>query len=88
MQFPSTRPANSKVAIGRPLATLFFDPQKNDGDFIDTRKAELPARKGQDGNPDREQRDIDERDLEQISRMATAHPVFIPLDESIGWSWR
>src|SRR6202034_170263 len=39
------------------------------GVFIATRKPELPARKGQDGDHGREQRDIDERDLEQISRI-------------------
>ena len=43
--------------------------QPTDGDLVGTRKAALPASEFQDGHHRREQCDIDERDLEQISRI-------------------
>ena len=64
-----TCPANSRVAIGRPLARLFLRSAENDGDFVGPRKAEAPARKGQDRHHGREQRCIDEREPEELGRI-------------------
>src|SRR5271165_5058900 len=47
----------------------FLGPAENDGDFVSARKAELPARKGQDGDHSRKQCGIDECELKKLERI-------------------